>query len=279
MNSACQIPNFVSLQADNPAPSSRQGCRHWLAGLGIAGSLHAIALSALLLHEPAANARQAGPEAIHIDLGTLGALGSEVQDQRAAASSNPQPPSEPEQTAEAPPPPENPAPSAIAAPKPEQPRRKPEKPREKPPVQKPQAQPVARAETPTEQQSSQNNSGEAQKNSYQSSNGSQNSASGGGNPQLKPSYFSQVAAQLARHKRYPLGARRNGEEGTATLLFSVERSGRVTSYQIVVSSGSERLDEAVLRMLRDAAPLPPFPPEMSENQLNIRLPIAFSLKD
>lgn len=92
------------------------------------------------------------------------------------------------------------------------------------------------------------------------------------------SYYTRLAGHLARYKRYPLAARRAQEEGQARLLFELDRHGKVLHYQLTHSSGSQRLDQAVLEMLARAQPLPPFPTELLSPQLRIELPVNFALK-
>lgn len=241
--------------------------RHWIASLGTAGLLHAVALAALLDLTPAEGAKVPGTEGIAIDLGMLGALGTETADLRAAEASPPPPPPEPvvEQVEPPPPPPVQKAEVSAKKPKVEKPQKVQEKPQEKP------------VEQPATQRSE--SQGADQQTAFRRSTGSADGIEGGGNPDARPSYYSQLAAHLARHKQYPSSARRKREEGVVTLSFTLARDGRVLDYRIARSSGFRRLDDAVVEMLNKAVPLPPFPQEISQQQLSIRLPFAFSLKD
>ncbi len=247
--------------------------RHWIASLGTAGLLHAVALAALLDLQPAEGAKASGENGIVIDLGMLGALGNETADLRASEAAPPPPP-EPviEEVVETPPPPPpvQKAEVAVKKPKAEKPQKAQEKPQEKP-LDHSSSEPPA-----TQRSESQ---GADQQTAFRQSTGSADGMQGGGNPDARPSYYSQLAAHLARHKQYPSSARRKGEEGVVTLSFTLARDGRVLDYRIATSSGSPRLDEAVVEMLNKAAPLPPFPEEITQQQLSIRLPIAFALKE
>lgn len=93
------------------------------------------------------------------------------------------------------------------------------------------------------------------------------------------SYFSELSAQLARHKRYPNRSRRMHEEGIAVLFISVNRDGSVAESYISKSSGFPKLDEAVLRMLKKASPLPAFLDDIKQSQLSINIPIDFKLNN
>lgn len=111
------------------------------------------------------------------------------------------------------------------------------------------------------------------------STGRGDTLSNGGQVGAHPSYISVLVAKLAKHKRYPLSSRRANEEGVVTLQFVLDKTGRVLSSSIKQSSGFKKLDDAVLKMLRMAQPLPAFSPEMQQESLAITLPIAFHLKD
>jgi len=89
---------------------------------------------------------------------------------------------------------------------------------------------------------------------------------------------SRVVLQLQRAKRYPTGAASRREQGTATLTFTLSRSGAVLSHRIVRSSGSAELDQEVLAMVQRAAPFPPFPAGMSQASVHLSVPVNFALR-
>ncbi|KKL75511.1 hypothetical protein LCGC14_2054150, partial [marine sediment metagenome] len=121
------------------------------------------------------------------------------------------------------------------------------------------------------------NNNKEQQASQKRTTGSANSQMTGGQLAAQQTYFSQLAAILAQHKRYPRASRRRGEEGIVKLFFIVDRDGEVLNYRISESSGSKRLDEAVIKMLNKASPLPAFPADMTQQQLEVNVPIAFRL--
>jgi protein TonB len=90
-------------------------------------------------------------------------------------------------------------------------------------------------------------------------------------------YFNLLARTLAEQKRYPGISRRRGEQGIVQLFFIVTRNGHIRESRIEASSGYHRLDQAVLEMLEKAQPLPAFPDAMSQQQLEVKVPIAFEL--
>ncbi len=85
-----------------------------------------------------------------------------------------------------------------------------------------------------------------------------------------------VGAWLAAHKSYPEEARQRGEEGRLAVRFTMDRSGQVTTVDVVRGSGSEALDRAALTMLRGAR-LPPLPDAMGQPMITVTVQIRFGL--
>lgn len=109
--------------------------------------------------------------------------------------------------------------------------------------------------------------------------GSGNRPSGGGSSKADArNYYGRLATWLARHKRYPLQARRLGQEGTVKVTFTVSRSGRVLAKHITQSSGHPLLDSEAQAMLDRASPLPRIPASLGRDSLTISLPVAFALR-
>jgi periplasmic protein TonB len=99
-----------------------------------------------------------------------------------------------------------------------------------------------------------------------------------GSKQAQASWRSQLAAHLARYKRYPPEAEAHHDTGTVQLSFTMDRNGRVLSRHIEGSSGSAVLDHEVLAMIERAQPLPAFPPSMPQTRMTLVVPIRFSLR-
>ena len=102
--------------------------------------------------------------------------------------------------------------------------------------------------------------------------------SSGGNPGAEANYYAMLSAWLEQHKEYPWRAQRRHSEGVAYLQFVVAQDGKVLRYRIQRSSGHRLLDEAVERMIEKANPLPPIPPELGKDHLEIVVPVEFYLK-
>ncbi len=97
-------------------------------------------------------------------------------------------------------------------------------------------------------------------------------------PVVDADWARSVSAWLEAHRTYPPEARRRGEQGRVTLRFTVDRTGRVDDVDVVKSSGSLRLDNAALDLLRAAA-LPLFAPAMTADRVTITLQIGYRLSD
>lgn len=91
------------------------------------------------------------------------------------------------------------------------------------------------------------------------------------------SWQGAVLAQLERFKRYPALSRLRQEQGTVRLRFTMDRDGNVLAARIEAGSGHSRLDDEALALLRRATPLPRPPPDVSGFQIEMTVPVQFSL--
>ena len=86
-----------------------------------------------------------------------------------------------------------------------------------------------------------------------------------------------LLAHLQKHQKYPRSAIRRNIEGTVFIRFRMDRSGKLLSYSVIRSSGHEVLDEEALAMMERADPLPPLPPELPRETIEIDVPTDFFL--
>lgn len=94
-----------------------------------------------------------------------------------------------------------------------------------------------------------------------------------------PDYLGLIVARIERAKRYPPEARAARQEGTARVRFTLDRSGALARWRLEKSSGVAALDAEAGEMLRRAAPFPPFPADISRDQIELSAPVEFSLRD
>ena len=93
-----------------------------------------------------------------------------------------------------------------------------------------------------------------------------------------PRWTAKLMDQLERSKRYPAAAQGRREEGTAHVVFTIDRQGRLLSASIQKSSGSEALDTEALALLKRAAPFAPPPPELGPEHISLTVPVRFRLR-
>jgi len=92
-----------------------------------------------------------------------------------------------------------------------------------------------------------------------------------------PSWQGELASWLNTHKTYPMEARRRGEQGRATVRFTVSRDGQVQDVLLLSSTGSVMLDEAIEHMLHGAH-VPPFPSAMEQTTVTVTVQIRYALE-
>ncbi len=103
-------------------------------------------------------------------------------------------------------------------------------------------------------------------------------ASGAAAAAAAASYRSMLASHLQRFKQYPSASRAAGEQGVATLSFTVSRSGQVLSSRLGRSSGHPALDAETMALIRRAQPLPAFPSDMPQASMSFNVPISYSMR-
>lgn len=96
-------------------------------------------------------------------------------------------------------------------------------------------------------------------------------------------YISNWAKKLERigNINFPNEAIRLSLSGTLILNATLDRAGRIVEMQIDVSSGSQVLDKAALRIVKLAAPYEPLPSEIRKkyDRLNITRSMVFHKED
>lgn len=90
-------------------------------------------------------------------------------------------------------------------------------------------------------------------------------------------YNAALLAWLEQHKHYPRQARLARMEGNAIISFTIDREGKVLNYHLVQSTGHYVLDDAVIKMIMSATPMPIPLNQLSSTELNFTLPVSFAL--
>ncbi len=90
-------------------------------------------------------------------------------------------------------------------------------------------------------------------------------------------YLDRVRRHIRRYLTYPEVARKQKREGDATMAVVLRRDGTVLSAKIEHSTGYPELDNAMLKAVHDASPVPPFPEGYNHEQGEVILPFDFHL--
>ncbi len=93
-----------------------------------------------------------------------------------------------------------------------------------------------------------------------------------------PTWHGRLLAHLERHKTYPRVAQFRRQQGRSVVRFVMDRAGRVVSAILERSAGYGALDEESLALIGRAQPLPPPPPEVAGDRIEIRVPVEFFLR-
>ncbi|HEY0838066.1 MAG TPA: energy transducer TonB, partial [Azospirillum sp.] len=93
-----------------------------------------------------------------------------------------------------------------------------------------------------------------------------------------PTWQGLVLGHLERHKRYPRIAQMRRQEGVAQVRFVIDRQGRVLSARLETGSGHALLDEETVALVERASPLPPPPPEMPRERIELVVPVQFFVR-
>ncbi|WP_207461847.1 energy transducer TonB [Azospirillum sp. SYSU D00513] len=93
-----------------------------------------------------------------------------------------------------------------------------------------------------------------------------------------PSWQGLLLGHLERHKRYPRMARSRRQEGVAQVRFTMDRQGKVLSVSLAKSSGFKALDEETIAMVERASPLPPIPPGVGGDRMELVVPVQFFIR-
>lgn len=88
----------------------------------------------------------------------------------------------------------------------------------------------------------------------------------------------KIFSQIVRHKRYPDAARAKRLSGESLIAFRLDRQGHVSNVRVLKTSGLLVLDAAAVAVIERANPLPPPPAQLSDQALELSIPIRFSVK-
>ena len=99
--------------------------------------------------------------------------------------------------------------------------------------------------------------------------------------QMSISYKQQLSAWLEKYKRYPAIAKRRAYQGLVVVRFSINNQGNLLNHEITQASKHRSLNNAVIKMLENATPMPAMPKELqtAEGYYEYEIPVRFELSD
>lgn len=98
------------------------------------------------------------------------------------------------------------------------------------------------------------------------------------NSDEKARWQSMLLGHLERHKRYPVRAQARRQEGMPMVRFTMDREGNVQSARLEQATRYSLLNEEALTLFERATPLPPPPPSMPGETVELVVPIEFFMR-
>jgi protein TonB len=91
-------------------------------------------------------------------------------------------------------------------------------------------------------------------------------------------YAMTIRGLIDRRKEYPYQARRQDQEGSVQLRFTLSRQGALSGEPVLEKQSRYRLlNESAIAAIKNAAPFPPFPEEIMEEEMSFQVVVSFSL--
>ena len=88
----------------------------------------------------------------------------------------------------------------------------------------------------------------------------------------------QIVKKIVENHIYPRSAIAREIEGRAKVQVSIDRAGKITSYEIIEATGEDQLDKAIPKMMEKMDPLPAPPESLPDENLTFVIPIAWRLE-
>ena len=91
------------------------------------------------------------------------------------------------------------------------------------------------------------------------------------------SYYGVIRNILDSNKKYPLLSLQRRQEGTPIVEFTILKNGEVANLSLI-TSGYRLLDREAQKIVMKSSPFPPIPESMGKKNIDLRIPINFSLQ-
>jgi protein TonB len=95
--------------------------------------------------------------------------------------------------------------------------------------------------------------------------------------QLKAEYGALLAQEIAKHKQYPMLAKKTKQQGNVVLQVQITGLGKLIDAQVYQSSGYALLDNQAMDMVKKATPFSQPPSNLGNGDLTLLVPVSFRL--
>jgi protein TonB len=91
-------------------------------------------------------------------------------------------------------------------------------------------------------------------------------------------YLALIRSLIDRRKEYPYQARRQEQEGTVLVRFTLTRQGSLAGEPALEKKSRHgRLNNSAIEAVKNAAPYPPFPAEIADEEMSLQGAVNYSL--
>jgi len=87
-----------------------------------------------------------------------------------------------------------------------------------------------------------------------------------------------VVKRIAQKQVYPRAALSREIEGSAKVKITIDRTGHITSYDVVKPTGHKELDEDIPKLVKRIDPLPQPPSSLADADLKMTLPLNWVIQ-
>lgn len=88
----------------------------------------------------------------------------------------------------------------------------------------------------------------------------------------------EIVKKIIKTHIYPRSAIAREIEGSAKVQVTIDRTGKIVSYDITEPSGEDQLDKVIPKMMEKLDPLPSPPDSLPDGNLSFVIPIAWRLQ-
>ncbi len=88
----------------------------------------------------------------------------------------------------------------------------------------------------------------------------------------------EIVKKIVKSHIYPRSAIAREIEGRAKVSVTIDRTGKITGYEVLEPTGESQLDNVIPKMMEKMDPLPAPPDALPDGNLTFTIPIAWRLQ-